>query len=376
MNIAIDARPINHHCRHGIFTYTEKLIYELLNIDKNNHYFMMFCSLRKNSHDMPGPENTNCVKAVLRVPDSNLFFSNWYLSKIAIPVFLTKKKCAVFHSTFDTFNLKHGKCRYVLTVHDLKSLHIPEDRWKQNLVNYARAVRRADLVIAVSHSTKNDIVRHFHIAEKKVRVVYEGVDDCFKKIERQPIQDILKKYGIAKKYFLTAGRVPRKNVERVIQAFAKLKYNHEYDLVLLGATHDCVLLPRYKQLIEEYKLGERVKLIPYIETSLELSALYSGAISFVFPSLFEGFGLPVLEAMACETPVITSNVSSLPEVGGDAALYVDPQSVSEIAFFMQKIAEDNTLRTTLIDKGRNRIKMFSWRNMAVQTRAIYKELAL
>ncbi len=375
MKIAIDARPINHHRRQGIFVYTEKLIYELAKIDTSNRYFLIYCSLRKKTDELPGPNNANFMKKVIRVPDRNFIFDKAYLSKVALPRFLKQSGCNVFHSTFDTLQLKTKQCRYVLTIYDLKSLYVREDQWNQHLPSYAKAMKCADVIIAISQSTKNDIVRHFSSPEQKVRVVYLGVDESFQKLDNQTVQAVLKKYSLTKRYFLTDGRVPRKNAERVIQAFAQFKYNNDYELVLLGVTPDCMLVPRYKQLIEEYKLSERVKLIPNIESIAEMAALYNGAFCFIFPSLYEGFGLSVLEAMACGTPVITSNVSSLPEVGGEAALYVDPQSVTEIMNAMTKMSDDNLLRQSLIEKSRNRIKMFSWRKMAAETLAIYKEVA-
>lgn len=375
MKIAIDARPLNHNRRHGIFTYTERLIYELSEIDSLDQYFLMYCSLRKKADQLSGPDKVNFFKKILKIPDQDFLFKDTYLSSVALPRFLKHNDCHVFHSTFDTLLLKIKRCRYVLTVHDLKSLYINDDQWNQHLPSYFKAMKCADIIIAVSQSTKNDIIKHFNIPAEKIRVVYLGAEESFQKIDAQVVQSVLKKYGITKNYFLTVGRVPRKNAERVIQAYIQCKYNRDYDLVLLGATNDCVLLSQYKKYIKEYDLGERVKLVSYVEGNDDLAAFYNGATSFVFPSLYEGFGLPVLEAMASGTPVITSNVSSLPEVAGEAVLYVNPYNEGAIARAMEKIVEDDTLRENCVSKGLLRAKMFSWKKTAKETLNIYQSLA-
>ena len=182
--------------------------------------------------------------------------------------------------------------------------------------------------------------------------------------EDKPMDELDKKYGVKGKYILFVGTLqPRKNIKRLIEAFSKLK-DKDVDLVVVGKKGWM-----YDEIINspsEFGVGNRVKFLDSVEDE-DLSTFYKNAIFFILPSLYEGFGLPVLEAMEYGCPVITSNVSSLPEAGGDAVLYVNPEDVKDITEKMQKLLQDDSLRKELVAKGREQVKKFSWKKTAEQT---------
>ena len=372
MKIAIDTRLLNHNRRHGLFTYTEKLIYNLAKIDKDNEYFLLFTSLRKKENELWGPSNARFVKKIIRIPDGDFPFKDYIISRVILPSFLEKYKCDIFHSTFYPLLLRKRRIRYVFTIHDLKSLRIKDDAWRQNLKMYKEAMRISDAIIAISNATRKDIIEHFSVPADKIKVVYLGVSSSYKRIEdNMVLNNILRKYGITKDFFFSLGGNPRKNINRLIKSFSLFKYKNDFDLVIAGVGVN-ERVDEYKKLVEKYNLSGNIKILGYIKNNDDLVGLYNSAYCFVFPSLYEGFGLPVLEAMACGTPVITSNVSSLPEVGGNAVLYVDPYKEDDIARVIEKMVEDKELKNKLAEQGLERAKQFSWRRTAEETLKVYK----
>lgn len=205
--------------------------------------------------------------------------------------------------------------------------------------------REIDRVIAVSQSTKEDLMNVSSIPKEKITVIYEGVEADFKPQQDKFIQEFKKKYNLPESFVLAIGGIgERKNLKRIKQA-AK-----GYNLVILGET--LTDIPKE-----------------------ELPLLYGSAKVLLYPSLYEGFGLPVLEAMACGIPVVTSNTSSLPEVGGEAAIYVEPASVDKIQAALKEVINDEQLRKDLIERGLEQVKKFSWEKCAQETAQIYRELS-
>jgi len=373
MKIAIDARPINHNFRQGIFNYTERLIYGLARIDKENDFLLLFTSLRKKYHQMPGPIQENFFKKVLPVPDRGFFLRKFFLYQVVLPYFLKKNNCAVYHAPAGyTLPNINGKIKKILTIHDLRSLKITDKTFPQDISSLKKAANDADVCITISECTKKDIVENLRVAPEKIKVIYEGADEIFKPIEHSVIDDIKQKYQINKNYFFSLGQVPRKNIERLIKAFSIFKYKSEFLLVIGGAGNNGPWMIKYRDLAKKLNIDESVKFIGYIPYE-DLPLLYNGSECFVFPSLYEGFGIPLLEAMSCGRPVITSNVSSLPEIGKDAVLYVDPYNENDIASKMEKLVEDRELRGALIKKGISRAQEFSWMKMAQETLKIYMD---
>jgi glycosyltransferase involved in cell wall biosynthesis len=268
----------------------------------------------------------------------------------------------------------------VVTVHDLGYRHYPEahpllDRLYLDLsTRYnARAARR---VIAVSQATQDDLVQHYGIEPDKITVVYSGWDERMRPVEDEAtIEGVKARYHVRGEYVLYVGTLqPRKNLGRLLEAFGLLRKRAQRGeapgLVIAGRKG--WLYDQITQQVERLGLESEVVFPGYVPQD-DLPALLSGARLFVFPSLYEGFGLPVLEAMACGTPVLCSNVSSLPEVAGDAALLVDPLDVKGMAKAMNRLLQDEGLRTELVERGYRQVRQFSWERCARETLAVLEE---
>jgi glycosyltransferase involved in cell wall biosynthesis len=269
----------------------------------------------------------------------------------------------------------------VVTVHDLGYLHYPEAHRAADRRYLDWSTRwngwQATAVLADSRATKDDLVRAYGVDPGRVHVIYLGRDETFGPVrDVDQLARVREHYGVAGRYFLYVGTLqPRKNLGRVIDAFAR----HADDPALAGV--QLVLAGKRGWLYDDLfaqvtRLGltSRVIFPGYVEET-DLPALLSGALALVFPSLYEGFGIPVLEAGACGVPVITSNTSSLPEVAGDAALLVDPHDVDAIADAMFRVATDAELRAELDRRGQENVKRFSWEKCARETLAVLEEAA-
>lgn len=260
----------------------------------------------------------------------------------------------------------------VLSIHDLTHIFYP-----QTMANYNRLIHRifftssmrnANHIITMSEHTKKSIVEHFNIVPTKISVIYEGVDEKFKPLDKMEAKKILQRYSIERPYLLSVGTLePKKNYTRLLKAYNAVKT--DLDLIIVGKKGwkaDDIF-----KTIASLGIKERVKILGYVQND-DLPYLYNGAEVFVFPSLYEGFGLPLLEAMACGTPVICSNTSSLAEISGDAAIKFNPESVDEIVNQLQRVIDDNDLKRRLTKLGLARAKEFSWDKTAKQTLAILK----
>jgi glycosyltransferase involved in cell wall biosynthesis len=263
-----------------------------------------------------------------------------------------------------------SRCRSVVMVHDFIPLRFPK-RFSP-LTPYHRyyvpqVLNQAEHIICNSHSTAQDIVGFCNIPSNKITPILLAYDSN----HFRPVMEEKSNSESLNPYFLYIGRHdPYKNISRVISAFAALPPNQEYQLWLVGPS-DQRYTPALKKQVQELGLTDQVKFLDYVPYE-DLPKIISGAIALVFPSLWEGFGLPVLEAMACGTPVITSNLSSLPEVAGDAAILIDPYRVEEITDAMQAIANDTRLRSHLSQLGLQRAKQFSWEKTGQATVEVLK----
>ncbi len=258
-----------------------------------------------------------------------------------------------------------------LLVPDLSFVKYPEFVEKKNLKflnNVARSIKRADKIITISESTKKEIVDYYNIKSEKVNVVYLAASQGIMRISDQKrIQATRNKYGIKNKYILFVGTTePRKNIGNLIRAYNELgdSLKKQYMLVIAGGRS------RYGDdpldLVKRLNLSKRIIFTGYLDEA-GLSCVYSGASAFVFPSLYEGFGIPVLESFKCEIPVAASFSSSIPEVGGDAALYFDPQNIDDMKEKIQCVLRDEKLRHEMIEKGHEQLKRFSWEKAAERT---------
>ncbi|MFZ5803160.1 MAG: glycosyltransferase family 4 protein [Candidatus Omnitrophota bacterium] len=278
---------------------------------------------------------------------------------------------------------RFGSRRLLVTVHDLIGMLFPNQKGGASRYYWGRwlpsAIRRASAWIADSEATKKDMIRHLGLCPDKIFVVYPSGHEGFHPWPNcdAPCETV-RACGVREKYFIFVGTIePRKNLSRVIEAFIRFKNKNprgrEYQLVVVGA-QDFAHGRTFETILRDKELGRQEVLFTGYLPREDLNGFYAGAEALVFPSLYEGFGIPILEAMASGTPVITSRASSLPEVAGEAAYYVDPLSVEEIATAMTEIAGDPGLRQGLIQKGSQQIRKFSWEKTALGTIAIYQKL--
>jgi len=277
-----------------------------------------------------------------------------------------------------------GKIKIVTTVHDLIGRVFPNQLgWASRLYWghwLPRAVQGSDILVADSQHTRGDLIRHLGVPPEKVRVIYLSGHEGFSSgLTPENIQKTKAFFGIQERYFLFVGTLePRKNLQRVLTAFAEFKASGprtvSYQLVIVGSK-DFAHGVFYKNLISRHpKILKKVLFTGHINHD-HLNSLYSGATAFLYPSLYEGFGMPILEAMGSGTPVITSKTTSIPEVAGDAALLVDPLQVHEIRDAMIQVAGDEALRQKLIAKGLQRIRLFSWKKTVSELMDVYHSLA-
>ncbi|MCE8040711.1 glycosyltransferase family 4 protein [Halomonas daqingensis] len=250
---------------------------------------------------------------------------------------------------------------YVFTIHDLNHLDRPENSSLGKRLFYRFVIRRgckkAYAILTVSEFSRKRIVEWAGVSSDKVVNVGNGVDKSFN-------SDVIP-YNLGTPYYLCVGnRKAHKNETRVVEAFAQADIDEGIHLVFTGASE-----PSLEAMIQEHNLSSRVKFMGTV-TEDELPSLYKGARGLLFPSLYEGFGLPVLEAMACGTPVITSNCTSLPEVAGDAAMLVDPLDTQELQDAIERLEQDASLRDELIVKGFDRAKLFTWEKTAQKVQEV------
>ncbi|MCD6519611.1 MAG: glycosyltransferase family 4 protein [Anaerolineae bacterium] len=371
MRIGIDyTAAVRQHA--GIGRYTRELVAALAKLDHSNSY-ILFSAGR--------PERTTWPKNFrlrsLPLSDRHLAIL-WQRLRLPLPIECFLGKIDLYHSP--DFVLPPVLCaRTLLTVHDLSFLRHPEC-FPAPLLEYLtqavpRSVQRADLILADSQSTRQDIIELLHIPPERVAVIYAGVDPRFQPSRQDPsAEKVLQRYNIPRPYLLGLGTLqPRKNFARLIKAYHLLRQRwHIPHHLVIGGTRGW-LDEEIDQTIQELDLTQEVHLIGFVADE-DLPILYSMADLFVFPSLYEGFGIPVLEAMACGTPVVTSSTSSLPEVAGEAALLVPPTDVEALAEAMAKLLEDEELRADLQRKGFLQIKRFTWRKAAQKLLQIYDDL--
>lgn len=293
------------------------------------------------------------------------------------------RRCQLWHAPHYNVPLVKGRTRLVVTIHDIIHWLFRRQFLSPLQTIYAgfmlkRAVTSADQIIAVSHHTKSDLVEHFRAPEQKVTVIHEGVEESCREIppsELGPAFEALrKKYGIPQDFFLYVGLIkPHKNVLMLTRLFRRLKATGQVRaaLVLIGRK-DKRYPPGYEDLATLNSAGD-VFYLPRIE-SHELRIFYNQALALVHPSLYEGFGLTLLEAMQSGTPVLTTNSSSIPEVVGDAALRVDATDGAAMQEALIRLDQDASLRGSLRLKGLERVKLFNWKEMARKTAEVYEKV--
>jgi glycosyltransferase involved in cell wall biosynthesis len=363
----------------GTDNYYTNLITNLAEIGKSSEIYVI---RQKNNDDgLSGLTNEILIPTL-----PSLLKTHLGLPYVGLPYIIKKADLDVIHVTWHlseqitSFYLNYGT-RKVITIHDLVPYIYPETTPGKQFNFFWKTIlklikNRADAIIAVSNHTKMDCIKYLGIPEEKIRVIYEATDEIFKPVknDKEETQKYLEnKYGIKFPFILSVGTVEeKKNIPNVIKAFYRLKKagnNHKLVIVgKLGWKYDEVF-----KTINDLDLMKNVILTGYVPDE-DLVKLYNTADIFVYPSIYEGFGLPPLEAMACGCPVITSNTSSLPEVVGDAGVLIDPLDSKSIADEMHNILTNNEFKNELRKKSLERAKLFSWRETAKETWKVYEEI--
>jgi glycosyltransferase involved in cell wall biosynthesis len=367
VRIGIDARKLHDF---GIGTYIRNLLRQLARIDRQTE-FVLLCR----------PEDAPALGLLgenLRpVAETSANYS--VIEQIRIPLALKREGVTLFHAPHYVLP-PLVPCRSVVTIHDCIHLMFPQYLPSRLALGYARAsifaaARRATRVLTVSESSKRDILRFVDIKPEKIDVIYNAYDHRFSVEPREEdVGRVRERYQLHDEFVLYAGNVkPHKNLERLIEAFHLVRRRglDHLKLVLIGDQ-----ISRYAALrraVHRHQLHQYVRFLGYMPEAT-LAVMYRLAGVFVFPSLYEGFGLPPLEAMASGTPVVTSNVSSLPEVAGDAAVLVDPYDPDAIANGIYRVLTDDQLRRDLRVRGAARARQFSWEQSVRRVREIYGEV--
>jgi glycosyltransferase involved in cell wall biosynthesis len=350
----------------GPETYEVNLVRSLAAMDRKNEYHV-FC-LSRMAADSFELHQDNVKYHVLRPS------IRWISIPVSLPVELWANQVDIFHATFIPPPV--APIGYVLTLHDLTTFQNPEYyhpliRWRLNRA-ISRGLKKARKIVCVSACVRDMVSEAFQVSSDRLAVVHHGVSEEFRPIPLHQARDTLQReYKVSGRYLLFVGQMKaRKNIIRILQAFSQFRNKTKSDvgLVLVGRRGHT------SEGIDETiaRLGLQSSVVELGHVKVEhLPSLYSAAEMLVFPSLFEGFGFPVIEAMACNTAVITSNVSAMPEVAGGCAMLVDPLSVEDIAGAIHRLYSDHQLRQTLQAKGLVRAKHFSWARAAQETMAAY-----
>lgn len=371
MKIGIISDRLNRQ-RTGIGNYIYNLINEFNKVPYKDNKIILINYLKNDSFP-------NLKQMIIKNPFYLFGNRSFYCWHVYLDAFFKIKDLDldVIHSPENATPFSKLIPRKIITVHDITPYFFPESFSPLTLLRYkllfSRAMKTSDRIIVDSVSTKNDIKKYFHIEQKKIKVIYLGVGDIFKRLDEEEVAEIKQKFKINFPFILYVGTIePRKNIQRLLMAFSKVKKEHpKYKLVIAGASGW-----RSKNLLEtinKFDLQKDVVFVGYV-SDYELPALYNAADLFVYPSLYEGFGLPPLEAMACGCPVLTSNSSSLPEVVGKSAMMFNPYDLNELTNAMHIMITNEGLREDLIQKGLCRAKMFNWEKCSRETFKVYGDV--
>jgi len=372
--VGIDIRVLARGTRTGIEEYTLNLLSHLLPLDPNIEYRLFYNAFNKIELNYDWLEAPNVKLKKFTYPNRFIFDP---LAKFFKAPKIDKLLggADIFFSPHFLLSPVSDQCRRVVTFHDLSFEYFPEffpwrKRFWHSFLNPAKRATRAQKIIAVSQSTQNDLLEWYGIPEQKIRVIYSGVAKEFKKIINDDYQmlNVRKKYNLPDSFILYFGTIePRKNLIGLIRAYENLRQVYkanDYKLVVSGSRG--WLDKKIFAAANQSFYAQDIIFTGFVAPEDKVY-LYNLASLFVYPSFFEGFGFPPLEAMACGVPVVCSNTSSFPEVVGEAVLMVDPYNYGEIAWAMAEVLKDQRLQENLIKKGFEQIKKFSWDRCASET---------
>jgi len=378
MHIGIDARLYRSSAA-GIGRYSQNLVKNILEIDHDNQYSLILTP--EDAKEFEQSRINRQVKLIVTdIPHYSL------AEQTKLPKILEKENFDLVHFLNFNFPVRY-RGKFVVTIHDLTLFFYP-GRQRHNIVHklaykyiFSQVCKKAQKIIAVSHATEQDIIKTFHVDKNKIKVVYEAADD---KQFAKPSQDIIKKiqrqYAIAESLpsgqnspvLLYVGQWrSHKNVVGLIKAFEKIRQVRPAKLAIVGKPDPAY--PEIKATIDKSLFLSDI-VMPGFVTDEELAAWYEIASVFVFPSFYEGFGLPGIEAMMAGTPVVASNRTSLPELYQDAAVYFNPEDLTDMANQIQKVVSDQKLRQKMIGRGREIAGNLSWRKTAAETLKVYQAI--
>jgi glycosyltransferase involved in cell wall biosynthesis len=368
VRIGIDARKLHDF---GIGTYIRNLLRQLAQLDHATEFVLLCRGEDVAALRALGPNFRPVAEGA----------GNYSVGEqLRIPLALKRHGVSLFHAPHYVLP-PLVSCRSVVTIHDCIHLMFPQYLPNRLALRYARtsmalAARRASRILTVSESSKRDIIRFFGTDPAKIDVIHNAYDARFGVAPREDdVERVRERFQLQDPFVLYAGNVkPHKNLERLIEAFSLVRRRGvaPFKLVLIG--DEISKYAALRRAVHRHQIHPYVRFLGYLPEDT-LAAMYRLASAFVFPSLYEGFGLPPLEAMASGTPVVTSNVSSLPEVAGDAAVLVDPYDPESIADGIHRVLTDHTLQASLRQKGPARARQFSWEDSVRRVREIYREVS-
>lgn len=351
----------------GTRVYAENVVEGILERDKKNKYLLIY-----NDKESLGKYSKypNATEIVIRMPTKLLW------DQFAIPLLVKREKLDLIFNPKFTVPLFSG-CKTVFAIHGMEWYIYPEVYNWYDIIYVKIALpfycRKADAIVAVSKLVKSDIINYIGIYKDKIKTIYEAANKIFRPLRDQDTLIAIKeKYNLPDRFILYVGGIfPSKNFGGLVKAFYNLKKKGSYKLVVVGSK-------RWKfekdfKLINELDLNDDIHFTGRIP-QIDLPAFYNLAEIFVFPSLYEGFGIPVLEAMACGCPVIASKTGALPEIAGDAAAFIDPYDIKEMSDTMNKVLTNENFRQELIEKGYKQVKNFSWDKCATEIIEVFREL--
>jgi len=374
MNIGVDLRTLINGNKSGIPGFTFELLKKILENDTQNKYFGFYNSYK----NLEFPTFSNKIENIkLNVPNKIL---NPSLRFLNIPKLNKIIPCDVFYMPHFNFNAFSENSYKVITVHDLSFLRYPEffsiknNLWHK-MIQVEKTLKSFDKIVAISNNTKNDIVELFNIPEKKIKVVYSGVDSKYRILDSssKELFQTKNKYKLPDKYILSLGTIePRKNIDSLIKSFDQFieRTGSDYFLIIAGGVGW-----KYKNVLKTYnktKHKDRIKFLGFIDEE-DKNAIYNLSSLFVFPSYYEGFGFPPLEALKTGTPVLSSANSSMLEILGDSAYFVDPYDICDISKGIENLLSSTELRDRLLIKSEQNLERFSWDKTSSEYLNIFNE---
>lgn len=369
MKIGIDCRGINWYKGTGIGTYTDNILLNMLKLDMEDNFYIPWAG-----DDFKKYKRKNSIFILSSKKHHNFFEGSYF------PKYLADENVDIYHIPQNGLGISDNlKSRLIITIHDLIPYIMPETvgtgYLKKFISEVPRSIYRADKIITVSEYSKKDILRYFQIDENKVYVTPLSASEIFRPVDKEKCRAFIKeKYSINSSFILYIGGFSkRKNVDFLIDSFIKIYKSlpSEFSLVIAGSGKDS--LEELKAKVSRFNFQDKIIFTGYLENEI-LPVFYNGCSLFVYPSLYEGFGLPPLEAMSCGIPVISSNTSSIPEVVGDSGILINPYSSTELCDAMLKLLSSDKLLDFYGKKGYERSMLFSWEKTATKTLEVYKKV--